>query len=35
MGGRIPIDAARASIPEGLHQVVVGAKTAAEINWRR
>lgn len=34
MGGRIPIDAVRATIPEGLDQVVVGPKTAAEINWR-
>lgn len=35
MGGRIPIDPGRAAIPESLHQVGVGAQTAAEINWRK
>jgi hypothetical protein len=33
MGGRIPIDASHAAIPAGLHQVVVGPRTATEINW--
>jgi hypothetical protein len=33
MGGRIPLDASRAVIPDGLHQVVVGPRTAGEINW--
>ena len=35
MGGRIPISATRAIIPESLQQVVVGAFTAAELNWYR
>lgn len=35
MGGRIPLSATRAIIPESLHQVVVGAFTAAELNWYR
>jgi len=35
MAGRIPVTPERSEIPEGLHQVVVGAKTAREINWTR
>ncbi len=35
MAGRIPITAVRAVQAEGLHQVVIGPKTAAEINWVR
>ncbi len=35
MGGRIPHSESRASIPESLGQVVVGAATAREINWLR
>jgi hypothetical protein len=35
MAGRIPIDAGRAAIPEGLRQVVIGRTTAAEIGWLR
>ncbi len=35
MAGRIPISPARSEIPEGLHEVVVGEKTAREINWTR
>lgn len=35
MGGRIPLSATEAEMPESLHQVVVGAKTAAEIGWSR
>ncbi len=33
MGGRIPVSATRARIPQKLDQVVVGAYTAAEIGW--
>jgi hypothetical protein len=33
MGGRIPIDAESAAIPESLQQVVIGPATAAEIGW--
>jgi hypothetical protein len=33
MGGRIPLSASNAVIPEGLHQVVVGPATAEEIRW--
>jgi hypothetical protein len=33
MAGRIPLSASEADIPHGLHQVVVGGKTAREINW--
>ena len=33
MGGRIPISASRARIPEKLGQVVIGAYSAAEIGW--
>ena len=35
MGGRIPISATRAIVPTNLRQVVVGAFTAAELNWYR
>ncbi len=35
MGGRIPVDANRALIPDSLHQVVVGPATAEEIRWLR
>lgn len=35
MGGRIPVSATRAIIPGSLAQVVVGAFTAAELNWYR
>ncbi|HMV17683.1 MAG TPA: hypothetical protein PLN96_07260 [Zoogloea sp.] len=31
MGGRIPVDAGRADIPDGLHEALIGAATAAEI----
>ncbi len=33
MGGRIPVDNYDAVIPDGLHQVLVGPLTAAEIRW--
>ena len=33
MGGRIPLSAQQAKMPESLAEVVVGAHTAAEINW--
>jgi hypothetical protein len=35
MAGRIPIDEHRAEIPAGLHDVVIGKLTAAEIGWSR
>ena len=35
MAGRIPLEQGKADIPHGLHQVVVGGKTAREINWLR
>ncbi len=35
MGGRIPISASEAEIPESLRQVVIGPLTAAEIGWTR
>lgn len=35
MAGRIPVSATSAEIPEGLHAVVVGPATAAEIGWTR
>ena len=35
MGGRIPLSETRAIIPSGLHKVVIGDKTAEEINWPR
>jgi hypothetical protein len=33
MGGRIPLSATQAIIPDNLDQAVVGAFTAAELNW--
>lgn len=33
MGGRIPLSATEAIIPRGLHQVIIGDKTAQEIHW--
>jgi hypothetical protein len=33
MGGRIPLSAQQARMPESLAEVVVGIHTAAEINW--
>jgi hypothetical protein len=33
MGGRIPIDQYHSTIPERLDDVIVGEKTAKEINW--
>ncbi len=33
MGGRIPISATEVTIPRGLHQVIIGDKTAREIQW--
>ncbi len=33
MGGRIPLSAVQAAIPEGLQQVLVGYRTAQEIRW--
>ena len=33
MGGRIPLSAQQATMPESLTEVVVGTYTAAEINW--
>lgn len=33
MGGRIPISTTKAAIPRGLHQAVIGDKTAREIRW--
>ena len=33
MGGRIPLSAQQAIMPESLAEVIVGAHTAAEINW--
>jgi hypothetical protein len=35
MGGRIPLTATRSIVPDNLGQVVVGAFTAAELNWYR
>lgn len=35
MAGRIPVSPERSEIPQGLHEVSVGAKTAREINWTR
>ncbi|HEY6642325.1 hypothetical protein [Povalibacter sp.] len=35
MGGRIPVSAAAAEIPESLRQVVIGPVTASEIGWTR
>ncbi len=33
MGGRIPVDSGLAYIPQSLDKVVIGARTALEINW--
>ncbi len=33
MGGRIPVDKGLAYIPESLEHVMIGARTALEINW--
>lgn len=33
MGGRIPLSKTEAVIPRGLHQVIIGDKTAREIHW--
>ena len=33
MGGRVPIDEAKASIPKSLAQTLIGQKTAREIGW--
>jgi hypothetical protein len=33
MGGRMPISTVEAEIPAGLNKVVIGEKTALEINW--
>ena len=35
MGGRIPVSSTEATIPESLQQVLIGAKTASEIGWRK
>jgi hypothetical protein len=35
MGGRIPVSNAESTTPESLRQVLVGAKTASEIGWRK
>ena len=35
MGGRIPVSSAESTTPESLQQVIVGAKTASEIGWRK
>lgn len=33
MAGKIPISKNKAAIPRGLHQVIIGQKTASEISW--
>lgn len=33
MGGRIPLSAQKARMPVSLNEVVIGLRTAAEINW--
>lgn len=33
MGGRIPLSETEAIIPRGLHQAIIGEKTAREIRW--
>lgn len=35
MGGRIPVSETQANIPRDLRRVVIGAKTAREINWTK
>ncbi len=34
MGGRIPLSQGEAEMPVGLDKVLIGEKTAREINWR-
>jgi len=33
MGGKIPLSENEVAIPKGLHQVIIGDKTAQEIHW--
>ncbi len=33
MGGKIPLSVSKSAIPKGLHQVLIGEKTAREIHW--
>ena len=35
MAGRLPVTEDRAEMPEGLEQVLIGSRTAREINWLR
>jgi hypothetical protein len=35
MGGRVPLSDTESTMPESLRQVIVGAKTASEIGWRK
>jgi hypothetical protein len=35
MAGRIPISETQSEMPAGMRQVVIGARTAREINWIR
>jgi hypothetical protein len=35
MGGRIPVSSTESTTPESLQQVIVGAKTATEIGWKK
>jgi hypothetical protein len=35
MGGRVPVSGTESTMPESLRQVIVGAKTASEIGWRK
>jgi hypothetical protein len=35
MAGRIPVSSTEATTPESLRQVLIGAKTASEIGWRK
>jgi len=35
MAGRIPLSAAQSDMPSGLDKVLIGTKTAREINWLR
>jgi hypothetical protein len=35
MGGRVPVSGTESTMPESLRQVIVGAKTAREIGWRK
>ena len=34
MGGRIPLSVGTAAIPDSLDDVVIGQRTATEINWQ-